>query len=194
MPRISLRQNDWQRAKRRLRAIQRELGATEVQFRASLPAYGMTALATAKRLAPRKTGRLRSHLAYSIVGDDVQLGTDDPISGFYLPFQELGTIYILPRRFIQRAFRVELAVSAFRMDLRRRVSTGQGVPIFRQPRTERVPARTSQVYRCRAAHCRECLHRARLDLMRHHQHHLRRRHRASRCRRIHYLKYHCLKR
>ena len=73
------------------------------------------------------------------MGDDVQLGTDDPISGFYLPFQELGTIYILPRRFIQRAFRVELAVSAFRMDLRRRVSTGQGVPIFRQPRTERVP-------------------------------------------------------
>ena len=134
MPRISLRQNEWQRAKRRLRAIQRELGATEVQFRASLPAYAMTALATAKRLAPFDTGRLRRHLAYSIVGDDVQLGTDDPISGFYLPFQELGTIYILPRRFIARAFRAETPVLAFRLDLGRRVNSGQGVAIFQVPR------------------------------------------------------------
>ena len=78
MPRISLRQDDWQRAKRRLRAIQRELGATEAQFRNSLPAFAIPALATAKRLAPRKTGRLRRELAYSIVGDDVQLGTNDP--------------------------------------------------------------------------------------------------------------------
>ena len=137
MPRISLRQDDWQRAKRKLRAIQRELGATEAQFRNSLPAYGIAALATAKRLAPFDTGRMRRELAYSIVGDDVQIGTDDPISGFYLPFQELGTIYILPRRFIARAFRAETPVLAFRLDLGRRVSTGQGVAIFQVPRIVR---------------------------------------------------------
>ena len=134
MPRISLRQDDWQRAKRRLRAIQRELGATEVQFRASLMAFAIPALATAKRLAPFDTYRLRNNLSFSIVGDDVQIGTDDPISGVYIGFQELGTRSILPRRFIARAFRAETPVLAFRLDLGRRVNSGQGVAIFQVPR------------------------------------------------------------
>ena len=137
MPRISLRQDDWQRAKRRLRSIQRELGATEAQFRASLPAFAIPALATAKRLAPFKTGRLRRQLAYSIVGSDVQLGTNDPISGVYIGFQELGTRSILPRRFIARAFRAETPVMAFRLDLGRRVNRGQGIQIFQVPRIVR---------------------------------------------------------
>ena len=40
----------------------------------------------------------------------MQLGTNDPVSGVYIGFQELGTRSILPRRFIARAFRAETPV------------------------------------------------------------------------------------
>ena len=127
MPRISLRQDDWQRAKRRLRAIQRELGATEAQFRNSLPAYAIPALATAKRLAPstRAGCAAISHIASQVAmcSSARTILSAACTSAFRNSAQgQSCRAGSSPAPFVRRR-----RCLAFRLDLGRRVSTGQGV-------------------------------------------------------------------